>query len=147
MALRDFEVDLHHQSDAVELLLALRAADRDDHCSGPLAGCDGRGFEDVFAGPEALTTVYQRLCLGTDAHEEDRGGKDQTVGIGDSFQELLVIILQDANAGLIALVALDARQNLEVRQADVFGSRSRRFSPRQRPLKQQITISIGPWTC
>lgn len=138
------KIGLHRQTDALELLSALRSADGDYH--RPAVVPEGRRcpLENVLEGPETLAAIDEVLRLGADAHKKYRRGKNQTVRIEYLLQEHLIVIPDLALARGVAGIALDTGTDPVIGQMNVFSICARRFGTCQRAAQKQVTIALDP---
>jgi len=112
----------HREPDRIEHLFALCSADGDDHCPAILRQRIGKGFfENIFSYPQRLASVDEDFCLRTDGHKENGSRKDEQLGVKDFFDERLVVVLDAADTGFVAVAALGAGADIEPGEADVFG--------------------------
>jgi len=76
------EEPFHHEFGAVEEVAAAATADGDKNGASRASwGVEEGLFEYIASGPEHLAAVDEHFCLGTDGHEVDGAGEDQSVGL------------------------------------------------------------------
>lgn len=139
----DVEVVFHRKLDGVEHFFAFRAADGDDHSAAVAAfGFDERFFEDVLVCPQALAAVDEELGLSGDGHKEYGCGEDEAVCVEHFLQDYLIVVVDAAATRFVAGVTFDARRDIVIREAEIFGLGVGGDGAFEGTAKEQVAIAF-----
>lgn len=97
--------------------------------------------------PKALAAVDEEFCLCADSHEKYGRCEDDAVGVEHFSGNNLIIVFDNATAGFVAGIALDAGGDFVICQPEIFSLRSGGFCSCQGLAKKKVAIAVKPRAC